>query len=438
VLLRTQYFVWHFLPPANAVGQAAAQWRYLVSVTATDKYTVVFKWSIPNPEFITEVMESAGRSDACIESPDAVKTWGDVNNWQHAIGTGPFILTDFIDGSSATLVKNPGYWGTDERYPQNKLPYIDKLIVLIIPDDSTALAGLRTGKIDVVDATLAQTAQQVAKTNPQISQISVPYVCGFSLDPRNDMKPFNDIRVREAMQMAINLPQIATTYYLGAASPNPVTLTSQYMVGGWGSPYDQWPQALKDQFAYNPTAATQLLAAAGYPSGFTTDIVVDTAYDMNLLQIIKAEFAAININLNITALDLPSWNAFVQTNHKNDALATRSTSGIMGNTYEPMIAVNKFLTGNYGADWAMVSDPGYDALYAQAMAATSTDSAKQIMKNVNEYVAQQHYVISLLQPVTFSLVQPWLKGYSGQYGATYGSSGPPFLFFYAARFWIAK
>jgi len=61
----------------------------------------------------------------CLENPDAVKQWGDVSDWHHAIGTGPFMLKDFVPSSSATLIKNPNYWGHDERHPQNKLPYID-------------------------------------------------------------------------------------------------------------------------------------------------------------------------------------------------------------------------------------------------------------------------------------------------------------------------
>jgi len=92
----------------------------------------------------------AGGGDLLLENPEAVKMWGDVNDWHHAIGTGPFILKDFVSGSAATLVSNPNYWGYDERYPQNKLPYIDTLKVLIIPDQATALAALRTGKVDVI------------------------------------------------------------------------------------------------------------------------------------------------------------------------------------------------------------------------------------------------------------------------------------------------
>ena len=69
----------------------------------------------------------------CIEAREAVEKWGDLRDWHHAIGTGPFILNDFISGDSATLIKNPDYWGHDERYPQNQLPYVDKLKFRIIP-----------------------------------------------------------------------------------------------------------------------------------------------------------------------------------------------------------------------------------------------------------------------------------------------------------------
>ena len=68
---------------------------------------------------------------------------------------------------------------------------------------------------------------------------------------------------------------------------------------GWGCHINQWPQDLKDQYAYNPTAAKQLLAAAGYPNGFNTDVVADTAADLDLLQIVKSYFAAVGIDMDI-------------------------------------------------------------------------------------------------------------------------------------------
>ena len=232
----------------------------LQSMTATDKFTVVFKWTLDNPDWVYEGLMLSGTAENSIECPDAVAEWGDVNAWNHAIGTGPFILTDFVDGSSATLVKNPNYWGYDERYPQNKLPYVNQIDYLIIPNSATALAALRTDKLDSFDGATIQQAETIASTNPGIIRKTVPSI-GEDIDPRMDVAPFNILQVREAMQMSLNLPAIAQSYYDGFVSPYPDSLTSQYMTG-WAYTYDQWPQALQAQFAYNTTTAKQLLAQA--------------------------------------------------------------------------------------------------------------------------------------------------------------------------------
>lgn len=105
------------------------------------------------------------------------------------------------------------------------------------------------------------------------------------------------------MQMAINLPEIAVTYYGGlVSSRNPSSLTAIEMTG-WGWPYEQWPQDLKDAYAYNPTAAKKLLADAGYPNGFKTNIVVDVAANMDLLQIVKPYFSPVGIDMDIRPMD---------------------------------------------------------------------------------------------------------------------------------------
>jgi len=409
----------------------------LKSVTGSGNYTVTFKWKTPNMELIYETLMLAGDSENCIEDPDAVAQWGNLDDWHHAIGTGPFVLTNFVGGSSANFVKNDNYWGIDERYPQNKLPYIAQLNILIMPDSTSALAALRSGKIDVLNGMSQQQAQDMQGTNPTILQVKVPLPNGLIIYPRNDMAPFDNVKVRQALQNAINLPEIAKSYYLGSTSSNPVSLTSEYLTG-WGYPYSQWSQDLKDQYAYNPNQAKALLTAAGYPNGFNTDIVVDTNFDMNLLQLVQSYFSAINVKMSIQTMDPASFDSSVMSGHKNDALAAPSTGG-MGYTIEPLAQINNFNSDNSGVngtDAAMVNDPTYDAFNAEAVAATSVDGVKQVIKEANERELQQHFVISLLQPTIFNFVQPWLKGYNGQYGATQTNWGPNFLFFYPARFWI--
>jgi peptide/nickel transport system substrate-binding protein len=369
-------------PSPLFIGVAA--WKQLTSVTADGDYTVVFKWKIANPEFVYETLQASG-PDHSIECPENVKQWGNLNDWHHAIGTGPFILQDFVSGSGATLVANPNYWKHDERYPQNLLPYINTLKVLIIPDKATTL-------------------------------------------------PFNDKRVRIAMQMALNLPELAATYYNGSCSPDPSTQTSNYMTG-WGFPYSDWPQDLKDEYAFNPTQAKALLVAAGVTLPFHTDVVTDAAGDMNLLQIVKSEFADVGINMDIIQKETNDWIAYVRTSRKQDALANRMGAGGLGITYEPLMQFGRFVKAS-SSDYVMVDDPVYTAFQPKSLVASTLTEVKQLLRDQNEYVARQHYLISLLQPMSYCLTQPWLKGYTGQTRGISGANNPFFMGFYAARLWI--
>ena len=415
-------------------GAILKQFEYLKSVTATDKYTVVFKWNIPNPEVIMEATLHHG-SPGAIEPREAVEKWGNLSDWHHAIGTGPFILKDFVPGNSATLVKNLNYWGHDERHQQNQLPYIDALKILIITDNTAAMEALCTGKIDALDGLLPSQAQEITKNTPEILQVAYREGNATTIDPRNDRAPFNDIRVRKAMQMAIDLPNIARTHYGDTCSPYPSTLNSNYMTG-WGFPYKEWPQDLKDEYAYNPTAARQLLTNAGYPNGFKTNIVADDTGDMDLLQIVKHYFSAIGIEMEIRKMDSVATRAFL-TDRKHDQLAQRRSVGKLGGEEAPILKIGSFLPESPG-NYLMVNDPVYNAFQRNAMTATSVDDIKQILRDCNEYVARQHFDISLLQPMEYALYQPWLKGYNGQHSSISGSSGPQILGFYASRFWIDR
>ena len=405
--------------------------KNLISVTAADKYTVIFKWKTSNIEFIMQSLVGNHSPVQCIEAPEVVKKWGNVSDWHHAIGTGAFILKEVVPGISATLVRNPNYWGKDERYPQNKLPYVDSVKFLVIHDDAAAIEAIRQGKIDAIEGLSFQQAQSLLKTNPELSQFSRLRVSCGTLDPRNDRPPFNDIRVRKAMQMAINLPTIARTYYGGAADPHPQTLTSSDMTE-WGFPYREWPQDLKDEYAYNPAAARKLLADAGYPAGFKTNIVADAAEALDLLLMVKSYFAAVGIDMEIRTLDSAAL-AVCQVNREYDQMLDGISGGTLGMVNEPLYHLQRFKTG-FKVNFPMVSDPVFDGFLPKAIATQNIDELKQVLRDANERVARQHYTISLVQPRLFGLTQPWFKGYTGQFGAQVNHN--QLLSFYLARFWI--
>ena len=141
------------------------------SITATDEGTVVFK--LKDPHLLT-LMVILDDFLAVMYPPEVIKEHGDVTDWRNLVGTGPFELSDWTEGSSITYSKNPDYWGYDEKYPENRLPYVDTLRALIMPEVATQLAAMRTGKVDYVGvAGVAQlrTVEQVEsiqRTNPEV------------------------------------------------------------------------------------------------------------------------------------------------------------------------------------------------------------------------------------------------------------------------------
>jgi len=405
----------------------------LISCTNPDNFTVVFTYSLANPAQILQSIEGLGCTND-IEPPEVVQANGNCNNWHQAVGTGPFILTDFVSGASATMVKNPTYWGYDERYPQNQLPYVNKLQVLVIPNATTALAAVNAGKITIMGGLSLIQAQNLQQSSPQLTQIFEPPNTALTVDPRNDLAPYNNLNVRIALQEAINLPLIDQTYYNNSLSPLPSSLTSIEQNGG-GFPFSSWPAALQAQYTYNPTAAKQLLAQAGFPNGFNTDVVADSSSDLNLLQIVQSEFASIGVNMSITTMPTAQWSTFVQTNHSQDALAYRAGTGTLGQTQAATSQLNRFRTGviyNYEG----ISDPKIDNWYTQAMAATDPSVVLQILEQENEYIAEQHFSISLLEVNSYNVCQPQLKGYNGQAQAI--GNNAVNIGFYGARCWFSQ
>jgi peptide/nickel transport system substrate-binding protein len=121
--------------------------------TAVDKYTVDIK--MPPSEFADGMSQWFDRNH--VIAPEVVQKYGSVVKWDLQVGTGPFLLTDYVESSSLTFAKNPNYWEKDPIGPGkgNQLPYVNGVKVLLITDSSTQQAALRTGQgrpADIRDA----------------------------------------------------------------------------------------------------------------------------------------------------------------------------------------------------------------------------------------------------------------------------------------------
>jgi peptide/nickel transport system substrate-binding protein len=313
---------------------------------------------------------------------------------------------------------------------------LDTVKFLIMPTEAAAAAAMRLGNIDIIDHISPMQAYALKKTNPELIIITHPDSNAASIEPRNDRPPFNDIRVRKAMQLAIDLPAISKSCCNGIVDPYPCTLTSRYMTG-WGFPWEEWPQDLKDEYAYNPAAAQKLLVEAGYPAGFKTNIVMDLKADLGLMQIVKFYLAKIGIEMEIRTMETNAWREFVLKEHRHDQLV-HDMVGPMGHTSAPQHDLAQFRKGaRYNS--AMVDDAGFNAFLPRALMAAGLDEMKKILREANEYVARQHFSISLLQPKAYSVCQPWVKGFNAQFGSAWAhGGGPAMLSFYLGRFWIDR
>ena len=404
--------------PKNPYYSSVAAWYPLLSVVATDKFTVTFNWTQgTSPVAILAVMQANGADDI-IEAPEAVAAYTTasqpaMNNWKNAVGTGPFIITDFVDSSSATYSANPSYWGHDKRWPDNQLPYVTQSKLLIITSTSTAEAAFRTGKIDSFGGMPVQDALNMIKTNPEVVVKQVPQGNELTLDPRNDVAPFNNLNVRIAFQHAINIPLIAQTYFQGYATPWPASLTENQMgIGGWGVAYPDWPQATKDEYTYDKTLAKKMLADAGFPNGMNTSCILESDALTDLYTIVQSQLLDVGVNMSIQLMDPASWQSAIMTAHKYDALCARN-QGLMGFNFDIFRQLMRYGVKGYQANYILVDDAVCQKAYNDASASMSIDEVQKILQDTNLYVAKQHFVISIAQPSAFNMVWPWIKGNPG-------------------------
>ena len=168
-----------------------------------------------------------------VQAPEQEKAPGGPAKWQNACGTGPYMFTDYKEGHSQTYTKNPKYWDSEviegKKY---KLPFTDKIIMMIIKDEATQVTALRTGKIDLMFNVDWKHVADLKKTNPQLQWSKKIYTNGWMLALRMDTKPFDDIRVRRALNLAVNKQEIIDSLYGGNGElvnfPFPKTFTSVY------------------------------------------------------------------------------------------------------------------------------------------------------------------------------------------------------------------
>ena len=397
------------------------------SVTATDDSTVVFKLTKPHFDPVNAIFNRIGPKYG---PPEVMEQEGGMKDWKSVVGTGPYELTDFVEGTSVTWTKNPSYWGFDEKFPENRLPYIDERRVLIIKDEATKISALRTGKLDymgwiVGSALTIDQMEGVKKTHPEMTFLPYSYRSDFTGFAMNVTRPpFDDVRVRKAMQMALPLEEINNIFFKGWAMWKP-----QGVVGIGATdhftPFDEWPEEVKKGYMYDPEGAEKLLDEAGYPrgadgirfkvvheqviAGFQRGIV---AYS----EMASGYWDKIGVDVEVTA---PMDQTGQTDRIKNYTF--EMINAVSGYDFNPLNLISRWRSGEGGhTAYPGFENPQLDSLIDAAEAATTLEEQQRAVKEADAYIVKNHNMVWFFRVPRFNAFHPWVVGYNGEFYLGFG------------------
>ncbi|MBC8589287.1 ABC transporter substrate-binding protein [Paratissierella segnis] len=250
-------------------------------VEIVDEYNCILKWSEGDPNF----MKYFAQNSMNILPADYIAEVGVDGYKQKPIGTGPFILESWTRGDRIVLKTNKDYFMGSASY--------DTLVIRMINDANSALMALEAGEVDVV-CDLKPTFKDVVAQNENLRWEEAASAVFVYIQVQNQKAPFDDVRVRKALNMAINREQLQAVALGGGGSLAPYGI----------SPYSpQWSD--NDLLpAYDPEAARKLLAEAGFPNGLDVTLTCrEGDYQKPASEVVQANWADIGVNCKVEVME---------------------------------------------------------------------------------------------------------------------------------------
>ncbi|TWI58555.1 peptide/nickel transport system substrate-binding protein [Pseudomonas duriflava] len=339
----------------------AGKTQTLSGVATPGDYTVTIKLSQPNATFL-HVM---ALNFASVVPKEAVQQWG-ADFGKHPVGSGAFELAEWKLGQSLVFKKNPAYF-------ESGLPYLDSIRFEIGQDPTVSLLRLQKGEVDIAGDGVPPAQFLQFKNNPQQKSLIVTgeqLQTGY-LTLKTTMPPFDKLEVRKAVNMAISKDRIVRIIN-GRATPANQPLPPS--MPGYDSTYTGYP--------YDVEGAKKLLAEAGFPSGFDTELyVMNTDPQPRIAQSIQQDLAKVGIRVQIKSL--AQANVIAAGSEKKQApmvwsggMAWIADFPDPSNFYGPILGCESAVPG--GWNWSLYCNKAIDAeaKKADAMAKPEEQEAR--------------------------------------------------------------
>lgn len=261
------------------------------NVEVLDDYTIAIQMKAAFASFI----RNTALGPMSMMSPSAVKAMGEKIR-DEAVGTGAFQLVQRVRGEKFVLKRFDGYWG--------QKPWLETIEFRVVPDASSRLAMLMAGDVDIISSPSGPDIPSVLN-NQNLRLFKAPATRVGYLTINTKVKPYDDIRVRQAVELAIDTPRLMKQVMFGV--PREIETHGLPSVV-FGYKPGQKPE-------YNPDKARKLLADAGYPNGFKTNLYSASGVDFMDVQIVSAVQAMlreVGIDVELVTSDWPTFVSAVR------------------------------------------------------------------------------------------------------------------------------
>jgi peptide/nickel transport system substrate-binding protein len=427
---------WHHKPPVNGRELVAEDVkltydrfltekgnanRYMLDsvdrVEVVDRYTVKFLLKEP---YVWLVNALAYPWSTWIIAPEVVEQYGDLKKPETAIGTGPFLLERYEPNVKTIFKRNPDYYRDGQ-------PYVEGVEWLVLDDESTGLAMYRTGQIDCGPGPFWSVRQQdleaLKKTHPKlIYQDFLSNVTG-AIFMRTDQPPCNDVRVRRAISQAIDRQGLVEAVW-GRGEPTPAVARG---LVEWSLPVDRLGEGAK-YYRYDPQEARRLLAEAGFPQGFKTQLTVSNGYGRDLLddaQLIQQHLKDVGIE---TELKIQEYGAYVATTAQGKFEGL--VRGPFGIAWEPDSPLYRAYASDSSWNIGHVNDAKITAMLKEQRRTKDLEARKQLIFAIQRYAAEQQYYVYTNSIMLTGSWQPYVKNFTPNLSFDYGGR--------AAALWLDR
>lgn len=293
----------------HAIPFTADKFKDLKSVEVLDRYTVRFTLTGVSARFLPFLADPYAVSTAIVNKKAGEELGHDFS--QKMVGTGPFRFVEYVPNQRLVFERNRNYW-------EPGIPKLDRIVVRFIPEEASLLAALRAGQVDLIFPETQSALLLSRDKNLVLVRYLADWYDGLMLNTRR--RPFDDLRVRQAIMLAIDRDEIIRTAYLGEGQPSGALPPSH----PWAVPVQELPFYPPNVPREPLKEARRLLAEAGYPNGFETTMMLPANYPSQVRagEVIQQQLARIGIKVALSRLE---WGIFVR-----DLLAANYDSAVYG------------------------------------------------------------------------------------------------------------